>query len=418
MAFFMEKRTLFIAIFATIVQYYDYAIFGLTAGKLSIHFMPGFDESAKILNFFIFFALSVLAKPLAALIFGHIGDKYGRTVSLKIATAGIAFPTFIIGFLPTYESIGYVATILLVFCRILVVMFVAGEIDGARIYISEKFSHHKFLAGGLVSASCQTGVLLASLVNFMSSWDLFSFIAWRMNFIIGGILGLAVILMRNFFEESAVFINHKKTDEYRTMQDLSFYALFRSNLSVIFYVAIIMGSIGGIYQFHFIFSGVYFHKLTSLVSDRNLKFLITIAIMSYIFIAVIAGYVCDKYSPHKIVYSAIIINILLALIHFYHLSLNKFNAPLFIVMSGMIAFYNATLPIYLKKMLRISVRYRIFSLGHAMGSALLSASAPMICTFLHRWTQLNHIPMTYFIFLHLLLLLALFRVSRKCITHS
>ena len=131
----MKISTFLIAFFATIVQCYDYALFGLSAGALSKTFMPDNSSTEQILNFFAIFSIAVIARPIGSIIFGIIGDNYGRVVALKLSILLSAISTALIGIMPSFATIGYTATILLALLRMIFLMSLAGEVDSVRIYI-------------------------------------------------------------------------------------------------------------------------------------------------------------------------------------------------------------------------------------------------------------------------------------------
>ena len=128
-----SKKKVTGAFLGTIVEYYDYSLYGFSAGIIAEKFFPGVDKVSSLMYVFAIYALSYLAKPIGSIFFSKIGDKYGRRFSLKITMVGIAIPTLIIGILPEYNSIGVLTTQILVLCRFFQGFFVAGEYDGAAI---------------------------------------------------------------------------------------------------------------------------------------------------------------------------------------------------------------------------------------------------------------------------------------------
>jgi MHS family proline/betaine transporter-like MFS transporter len=124
-------------------------------------FFPGTDESAKLLATFGVFAVGFVFRPVGAILFGYIGDRYGRRVSLVIAILMMAIPTGCIGLLPTYAQIGMWAPILLTIIRIFQGMSLGGEFSGSITYMVEHSpSNRRGIAGAASVVSLIIGFLM------------------------------------------------------------------------------------------------------------------------------------------------------------------------------------------------------------------------------------------------------------------
>jgi MHS family proline/betaine transporter-like MFS transporter len=114
---------------ANAFEWYDYALFGHFITVLSVKFFPSGDPQAALLQTFLVFAVGYLVRPLGGVFFGIIGDKFGRKTALSSAIICMAFPTAVIGLLPSYETLGIASTIMMVITRI-----IQGSLDGRRTY--------------------------------------------------------------------------------------------------------------------------------------------------------------------------------------------------------------------------------------------------------------------------------------------
>ena len=174
------------AILGNIVEYYDYTLYGFCAAFFSSQFFPNDDPTVALIKTFGIFVAGSFSKPLGALIFGFIGDRYGRSVALKISMIGIAFPTALIGLMPSYESIGWFAPMLLLVCRILQGIFTAGESDGVRIFIYEFVGKHRpCFATSLTTIAYMIGIYLASYISKLFLSEPMNDWIWRIPFLIG-----------------------------------------------------------------------------------------------------------------------------------------------------------------------------------------------------------------------------------------
>ena len=101
------------------MEWYDFSVYGYFATNIGRHFFPTQDAVSSLIAAFGVFAAGFLMRPLGSLVFGHIGDKMGKT-ALTASVALMAIPTFLIGALPTYQQIGVTASVLLVLMRLAV----------------------------------------------------------------------------------------------------------------------------------------------------------------------------------------------------------------------------------------------------------------------------------------------------------
>ena len=120
------------------MQFYDFTIFAFLTPQLSQYF---FSIDNDFLSYFItilVFASGYITRPLGALIFGHIGDKFGRSIALSKTIILSTFATFIIGILPSYNTLGYLSPILLIAFRLLQGLSVSGEEGGSVVLLYER----------------------------------------------------------------------------------------------------------------------------------------------------------------------------------------------------------------------------------------------------------------------------------------
>lgn len=192
------------------LEYYDFVVYGMMATYLSVVFFPPQKVSAATLQTFLVFAVGYFARPLGGTIIGIVGDRFGRKPAFLISTSLMAFSTLLMALLPNYETLGIAAVLLLVFLRMVQGLSFGGELPGAMTIVAE-FSpiHRQGRKTSLVIASTSLGALMASGVLYLLSAMLTQqeIIAWgwRLPFLGGGILGLALLIARNTIQETPVF---------------------------------------------------------------------------------------------------------------------------------------------------------------------------------------------------------------------
>jgi MHS family proline/betaine transporter-like MFS transporter len=132
-----SRKAVTAAVFGNVLEWYDFAVYGFLAAILARKFFPGEDQVAALLATFATFGLGFLARPLGAIIIGRMGDVSGRKNALLLTIFLMALGTVMIGLLPTYDSIGYFAPLLLVAARLLQGFSAGGEWGGSTAYIVE-----------------------------------------------------------------------------------------------------------------------------------------------------------------------------------------------------------------------------------------------------------------------------------------
>jgi MFS family permease len=203
-----------------VMEYYDFVIFILFAGIISQVFIsPKETPFLALIMTYGMFAVGYFVRPLGGIILGHFGDKYGRKKIFSLTVFLMALPTFLIGILPTFEQIGAVSTIILLLLRICQGLAVGGEIPGASTFVHEHMSKNKKAIGlSALFSGLIGGILLGSLIGVflthtmpksaLVSWG------WRIPFLVGGLLGVVGIYIRNKLSESPVFQEMEKYKKY------------------------------------------------------------------------------------------------------------------------------------------------------------------------------------------------------------
>lgn len=202
-----KRKVVGSALVGNIVEYYDFGIYAVYAKTIGALFFPAGDEYTQILMTLSVFAVGFLMRPIGGMVFGHIGDIFGRKVALTISIVLMAICTMAIGLLPTYATIGIFAPILLVLIRLVQGICVGGESAGSAIFILEHLEGYKpGFVGSIVMASNMMGTLLANFVGILIA-SLFSEheYAWRFGFLLGGLMGLTGLYMRYNVSETPVF---------------------------------------------------------------------------------------------------------------------------------------------------------------------------------------------------------------------
>ncbi|MEI9981778.1 MAG: MFS transporter [Aliidongia sp.] len=206
-----DGKTLVLAALGGALEFYDFVIFVFFAAVIGqLFFPPGLADWLKELQSYGIFAAGYLARPLGGIVMAHFGDLMGRKRMFTLSVFLMAVPTFAIGLLPTYTTLGVVAPILLLVLRLLRGAAIGGEIPGAWVFVAEHAPARRVgLACGSLTSGLTFGILLGSLVaTGIHAWfgaDEIAAYAWRLPFLIGGVFGLLAVYLRRWLEETPVF---------------------------------------------------------------------------------------------------------------------------------------------------------------------------------------------------------------------
>jgi MFS family permease len=391
-----------IAFCATVVRYYDYSLFGLSAGLLSKNFMPNAEGGDQILGFFGLFSLSMVVRPLGSILFGKFGDKFGRIASVKIAMVSAAIATGLIAILPSFAMVGWVATVLLFVCRMLFLLSLAGEIDAIRIYISEKIhKSRRNFATGVISFSSQIGILLASVMYYFTvSFEELEWL-WRLNFLLGAVLGFGIILARGALQENEIFLSKKK--EKATEPEVGILAIINENKVKFFASSIIHGMLGGIYHFLIMFLGLFVANVANIESQQEAMFDNMGIIALYSLACLVSGFIADKVNILVQAAVAIMLSVICMAAMVGLLNAGIFSQILHYALGALAPFYVIPSLIKTQSMFKMMIRMRMFSISHSVGSLVLSSTTPFMCMLI--WKHSGSITMVFSYFLIQLLVL-------------
>ena len=198
----------------TVIEWYDFYIFGSLATIISPLFYPPGNETFALIAYLITFAVGFIVRPFGALFFGRIGDLVGRKYAFLVTLLLMGGATAAVGFLPTYSQIGMLAPILLILIRVLQGLALGGEYGGAAVYVAEHVPDEKrgfYTSFIQITASLGLLISLAVIIGLQSSMSPEAFAAdsftagWRIPFIISIFLVVVSLYVRMRMKESPIF---------------------------------------------------------------------------------------------------------------------------------------------------------------------------------------------------------------------
>ncbi len=204
------RRVVVAAAVGNVIEWYDFYIFGSLASILAVKFFEKSHPVAAFLSTVALFSVGFLIRPLGAFVFGWLGDKVGRKYTFLVTLSGMGLSTAVIGFIPTYASIGLAAAVILFLLRLIQGLCLGGEYGGAITYVAEHIADEKrgYYTGWLqTSPTIGIVVSLAVIIGARTYLgnDTFNDWGWRIPFIISLLLVAIAIYIRLSLQETPIF---------------------------------------------------------------------------------------------------------------------------------------------------------------------------------------------------------------------
>ncbi|WP_375373404.1 MFS transporter [Kaistella polysaccharea] len=199
----------------TLIEWYDFYIFGSLAVVLATKFFPADNPTAAFLSTLATFAAGFVVRPFGALFFGRLGDIIGRKYTFLVTLLIMGFSTFLIGCVPEYETIGYAAPVLVLILRLLQGLALGGEYGGAATYVAEYSQpNRRGYWTSWIQTTATSGLFISLIVILVTKTSLspeeFDSWGWRIPFWISILMvGVSYIIRRNM-AESPLFAKAKK----------------------------------------------------------------------------------------------------------------------------------------------------------------------------------------------------------------
>jgi MFS family permease len=204
------KRIIFASGLGTMIEWYDFYIFGSLAAVMSALLFPGKDPTWDLIKTWALFATGFIVRPFGALVFGRIGDLIGRKYAFLVTLTIMGLSTFLIGLLPTYAAIGVLAPIILLVLRLLQGLALGGEYGGAAVYVAEHVPDNKrgfYTSFIQITATLGLFVSLAVVLgvkHYMADAD-FKAWGWRIPFLLSIVLVAMSLYIRMKLSESPLY---------------------------------------------------------------------------------------------------------------------------------------------------------------------------------------------------------------------
>ena len=231
-----EKKVILASSLGTIFEWYDFYLYGSLAALIGAQFFSAYPEATRNIFALLAFAAGFLVRPFGALVFGRLGDLAGRKYTFLITIVIMGLSTFLVGLLPSYETIGVAAPITLLALRMLQGLALGGEYGGAAVYVAEHAPHkRRGFYTSFIQTTATLGLLLSLIVilftqiyvnaNYASATQTladgttqtltaFQQWGWRVPFLVSIVLLGVSVYIRLQMQESPAFKKMKEDGEH------------------------------------------------------------------------------------------------------------------------------------------------------------------------------------------------------------
>ncbi len=201
----MSKKYILAGSIGTLVEWAEFCFYGYMVIQFSHLFFPMLSPTTGIIAGLGTFAVSYVARPLGSMVFGHMGDKYGRQKSFSASILLMSVATLGIGVLPTYATIGIYAPVVLIGLRFLQGFAVAGEYPGASVFIIENNPQQPHFSSSWIATASAAGMLVGGIAAVIISLPHMPAWAWRVPFCLGFFACLLGFYIRRNLSESTIY---------------------------------------------------------------------------------------------------------------------------------------------------------------------------------------------------------------------
>ena len=382
-----RRRLILAGMAGNVMEWYDFSVYGYFAATLGRHFFPSADPVASLLAAFGVFAAGFLIRPVGALLFGHIGDRFGRQKALTLSVLCMAVPTFLIGLLPDHQQIGVAASVLLVGLRLMQGLSVGGEFTTSVVFLVESAApERRGFMGSWSLFGANAGMLLGSAVGALTS-TIFAAAAvdawgWRVPFLLGLAVGLAGLYLRRQALEippprgaeppPAAPVREAFRTQWRAMLRVAV-------LNVLFAVGFYMVAV---------YAVTYMQQIVHVRAAEALD-LNTLSLGVLVLTQLAAGALSDRVGRKPLLVGSALGTLALAwplfwLMHQPVVSLMLMGQLGFAVLIGL---FSGGLPAAMVEVLPARVRVSAVSIAYNLSLGVLGGTTPMAATYLLAWSH-------------------------------
>ncbi len=372
-----SKKILLSSILGNALEFYDFTLYAFFTCVIANYYFPGISETSKILASLAAFGSGFLTRPFGGMVFGYVGDRYGRKIALSSSILLMGVPTAIIGLMPGYESIGILASVVIFLCRLLQGLCTGGEYNGAAIFSIEHLGRKSpGFIGGCIAASCALGAFFASFLGSLSQLSIMPEWAWRVPFVIGGMISFFGFFMRRKLSETPEFEKLIADRPFSKTSVLSTFVLNPKSCLVTF----ALGGFNGALSYTLLsFLTIYLSKYLKLPLVKVLQFNL-MGMIGFMGGSLLLGALFDKMDASRF-YRMLALAVFFLIIPLFF-AINSLNPLLIILGELMLGIFAGGVAgsghAFMQTLFPAKDRYLGISFNFSVGMALFGSMTPII----------------------------------------
>lgn len=377
----MKKLIISASMVGTVVEWYDVFIFSSGASYIGAEIFPSKNPLASELSVLLVFALGFITRPLGAILFGHLGDKGGRTRTLMFTLFISGFSSGLIGLLPTYAQAGDLSILGLTSLRLILGLGLGGEWGGAVLLMVENSGKRRSFYSSFVQSTVGIGLLMGSIVflilsSLLPKSQMYSY-GWRIPFLLSFLMAGIGLLIRAKVDETPLF---RKAKESGVILDFPLAEMVGKWWRQLLLGTVVAGSLGTIFYVGAVLLPLVY-KSTGVIGAQE-AFLGTAFFASIEVLSVfLGGFLGDKIGRRTLV----ILSNFLALLSIYPAFLFR-DHILFFIFMGLYGIYHglsySPLAALVSEVFPTNVRYTGSSSAYQFGNSFIGGPASYVSAYL------------------------------------
>lgn len=394
-----QRRVAVAGVVGNVLEWYDFALYGYLATVFADQFFPSDDALASLISAYAVFAIGFLARPLGGLVYGHIGDRFGRRRLLTISVVMMGLPTFLLGLLPTYAQVGVLAPVLLIALRFVQGISAGGEFSGSIVFLVEhappgrrglygSLSNFGAMFGGLCGAAVASLFVAALPEASVEAWG------WRLPFLSGILITAVGLWLRLGVPESPEFQTMRAGGSLEKNPIMTALRHCRKEIAV---TAGLNWAVSAGYYIVFVWLASDLSEVVGLKRETALL-LSTLGLLLGTLLTPVSGMLADRFGPRRVLATAGISTMVAAtplLAIAGQGTLGAAAAAQFSLAVIMAAFLG-TLPAVFVWLHGARLRCTSLSIGYNLATAVFGGTAPLIATTLVAASGWQPAPGLYF----------------------
>ncbi len=397
----VSMRVLLASLIGSSIEWFDYFLYGaVTALVLNKQYFPTSDPVVGVMLAYLTFALSFYIRPFGGIIFSHIGDRIGRKKTLVLTLSLMGGATVLMGLLPTYQSIGVAAPIIMIVLRLIQGIGLGGEWGGAILLAVEYSPKEKRgFYGSVPQMGVTIGMVMATFAfTLVSKLEESAFLSWgwRVPFVASIVLVFVGLWIRKGIDETPVF---KQSMKEGKVAKVPLFETFRKHSREVF-IAVAVKCVETA-PFYIMAVFVVSYATMQLKMPRaDVLSAVTIASIVTTILIPIMGALSDKIGRKPVYIGGVLLMIAFAFPYFKMLEARTYSSLVMATVIGLGIVWapiTAVLGTMFSEIFGTNVRYTGITLGYQIGAALFGGTAPLVATYLLREYNNSYVPIAFYI---------------------